>query len=122
MVIGRTARRAHGSGRVSGGGDYVKKNVESMQRLRIWHIMVAMIPLAIIFAVARYDIPCTPISPVLYLAYVCGFLGIEGARRRGRRWRTGLLLGCLLGPLGVILAWSNPVPERFRTPLANQRK
>jgi hypothetical protein len=46
----------------------------------------------------------------------CGFLGIHGARWRGRRWRTGLLLGLLLGPLGVILACFNPIPERFKKP------
>lgn len=69
---------------------------------------------AVLCAVARFDCSCTPVSPVVAVLYFCDFLGIQGARRQGRRWHTGLLLGLLLGPLGVILAWSNPCPERVK--------
>jgi hypothetical protein len=85
-----------------------------MHGLRIWHILVAIIAAATLFAVARLDEEhnsCSPISPILGLSYLCGLLGLSGARWRERRARTGLLLGLLLGPLGVILACSNPVPE-----------
>jgi hypothetical protein len=82
-------------------------------RLRIWHIMMAVAAAAVLFTANRFDCSCSPVSPLLAFLYFCGFLGIQGARWRGRRWRTGLLLGLLLGPLGVILAWSNPVPRGF---------
>jgi hypothetical protein len=85
-----------------------------MNGLRIWHIMVAVVAAAVLFTVARFDCSCTPVSPIIALLYLCGFLGIQGARWRGRPWRDGLLLGLLLGPLGVILAWSNRAPERYR--------
>jgi len=85
-----------------------------MRGLRIWHIMVAVVAAAILLAVARLDDKynrCSPISPLLALSYLCGLLGIRGARWQGRRARTGLVLGLLLGPLGVILACSNRVPD-----------
>jgi hypothetical protein len=66
--------------------------------------------------VSRFDCPCTPVSPILFALYVCGLLGIFGARRRGRPWRTGLWLGLLLGPLGVIVAWSKPIPSDWLEP------
>ena len=82
-----------------------------MGGLRIWHLMIVVIAAAVFFAAARFESPCTPVSPILFASYVCGLLGILGARRRGRRSRTGLWLGLLLGPLGVIVAWSNPIPD-----------
>jgi hypothetical protein len=91
-----------------------QKNSANMNGLRIWHIMALVGATAVLFTVARFDIPCTPLTPILALLYLCGLLGIQGARWQGKRWHTGLWLGLLLGPLGVILAWSNPVPERFK--------
>jgi hypothetical protein len=85
-------------------------------RFRIRHFMIAVGLAALWLAVARDDIPCTPLAPVLAFVYLCGGLGAWGARVRGRRVRTGLLVGVLLGPLGVIWAWSNPIPERFLPP------
>jgi len=82
--------------------------------LRIWHVLVAVLAAAILFAVARFDgeyNSCSPISPLLALAYLCGLLGVWGARWRGRRASTGLYLGLILGPLGVLIACSNPVPK-----------
>jgi hypothetical protein len=84
-----------------------------MSRLRLWHWMVAVIPLACILAVARNDIQCTPISPLLAMLYLCSILGIFGARRTGRSWRRGLLLGLFLGPIGVIIAWSKIGPDEW---------
>lgn len=84
-----------------------------MTELRLWHLMIAVIAAAVLFTAVRYESSCTPISPILALLYLCGVLGIYGARWQGRRWQTGLLLGLLLGPLGVILACSNRVPEEW---------
>lgn len=75
--------------------------------------MAVTAAVAVLLAVAKSDSSCTPVSPILLGSYVCGFLGMLGAPRRGRRWRTGLLLGMFLGPIGVIGAWSRPVPEEF---------
>ena len=77
--------------------------------LRIWHIMVVVAAVAVLLAGARYDLSATPVSPILVVAYLCGFLGMMGAQHRGRRWRTGLLLGLFLGPIGVIGAWLRPI-------------
>jgi hypothetical protein len=82
--------------------------------LRIWHIMVAVVAVAVLFAVARFDDEynsCTPLSVPLAISYLCGLLGFFLARLRGPRGRTGLYLGLLLGPLGVLIAGSNPLPE-----------
>jgi hypothetical protein len=79
-----------------------------MAGLRIWHLMVAVAAAALLVTVARIDSSCTPFA----LSYLCGVLGLLGARWRGRRARTRLLgLILLLGPLGVLVACSNPVPE-----------
>jgi hypothetical protein len=81
--------------------------------LRIWHLAVAIAAAAVLFEVARLDAQynqCSPLAPVLATSYFCGVLGMIGARWRERRTRKGLLLGLLLGPLGVIVAFSNPVP------------
>src|SRR4051794_4274023 len=81
-----------------------------MAGLRLWHGMVAVLAAAVLFTAVREESPCTPVSPILALLYLCGVLGISGARWQGRRWQTGLWLGLLLGPIGVIVACSNRVP------------
>jgi hypothetical protein len=87
--------------------------------LRIWHLAVAIAAAAVLFEVARLDAlynQCSPLAPILATSYFCGVLGMIGARWRGRRTRKGLLLGLLLGPLGVIVAFSNPVPPDWPMP------
>lgn len=78
--------------------------------------MAVVAAAAVFLAVAKYDLSCTPVSPLLIGSYFCGFLGMLGAQKRGRRWRTGLLLGLFLGPIGVIGAWSRPIPEDWLRP------
>jgi hypothetical protein len=85
-----------------------------MNGLHIWHFVIAVLAAAVLSTVARFDCACAPVSPIVTALCFCEFLGIQGARWRGRRWQTDLLLGLLLGPLGVILACSNPIPERFK--------
>ena len=84
-----------------------------MGGLRIWHLLVTVVAAAMLFALVRFDGPnsCTPIAPIVAGSYLCAILGLCGARWRGRRAQTGLLLGLLLGPLGIIVACSNPVEE-----------
>jgi hypothetical protein len=81
-----------------------------MQGFRLWHLMLAVAVAGLTLAVARNDDSCTPLAPILAFMELCAFLGILGAKHRGRRWKTGLWLGLFLGPIGLIVAWSHPVP------------
>ncbi len=86
-----------------------------MSGLRIRHLMIVIAAAALLFAVVRADSSCCPLSPLLALAYLCGGLGMIGARRRGRRTRAGFWLGPILGPLGVLVASSHPIePHELR--------
>ncbi len=88
-----------------------------MSGLRIWHLLVVVAVRALLFAVARFDdayIDCTPLSPILALLYFSSLLGMIGARWKGRTVRRGLLLGLLLGPLGAVIAFSNPISEEWK--------
>jgi hypothetical protein len=69
---------------------------------------------AVLFAAARDNRHhhCSSTSVALASSYLFAALGVCGARWRGRRTRTGLCLGLLFGPLGVIVACSNPVPKQ----------
>jgi hypothetical protein len=84
-------------------------------RFQIRHFMIFVAAAALMIAALRFDEQntCTPLSPVLAGSYLCMWLSGWGAHARGRRVRTGVLVGLLLGPLGVIWAWSNPVPEKY---------
>jgi hypothetical protein len=77
-------------------------------------LMIAVFAAALLSAAIRYESSCTPVSPVLALLYLCCGLGADAARRRGKRWQSGFWLGLILGPIGVILAASNPIPEAHR--------
>lgn len=88
--------------------------------MTIGRLMVIVLAAAFWFAVARFDSPCTPVAPFLGLLYFCGVLGGFAARWKGRRWKTGLLLGLLLGPFGVILAGSNRIPDSRNVPRKNR--
>ena len=95
-----------------------------MGRLRIWHLMIAVLASAIFLGVARFDQEynwCSPIFPFLAISYLCGLLGFIGARRRGRPGWAGLWAGLLLGPIGLIWACSNPIPERFWNENAHEK-
>ncbi len=77
--------------------------------------MIFVAAAALMIAALRLDEQntCTPLSPVLAGSYLCMWLSGWGAHVRGRRVRSGVLVGLLLGPLGVIWAWSNPIPEGY---------
>ena len=84
-------------------------------RFHIRHLMIAVAAAAIFFGACVFDDrcnSCTPLSLVLFWSYVCGALSIWGARVRGWPVRTAMWAGLLLGPLGVIWAWSNR-PQTF---------
>ena len=86
-------------------------------RMTIGRLMVVVLAAAVWLTVARNDLPCTPLAPVLALLYLCGGLGSYAARWQGRPWRTGLLLGLLLGPIGVIFGvepWNFPYYQLAR--------
>jgi hypothetical protein len=82
-----------------------------MSRLRLWHLMVAVVAAGVLFAAYRLDDGCTGLAALVTGAYVCAGLAACGGRHTGRRLWGKLLLGLLLGPLGVLVAWSNRVPE-----------
>ncbi len=80
--------------------------------MTIARLMIAVFAAAVWLALWKLDDPCTPMAPIVALLYLCGLIGIYAARWQGRRWQTGLWLGLLLGPIGVIFAASNRVPDK----------
>ena len=82
-----------------------------LPRITIQRLMIVVFAAAIWLTVARNDIPCTPIAPFLAFLYLCAAVGSLAARWQGRRWQSGLLLGLFLGPIGVIAAASNRIPD-----------
>lgn len=85
-----------------------------MRGLRIRHLLILVAAAAILFTAVRLDAydSCTPVSPIVILLYLCAVVGLYGARWQGRSGRAGFWLGLVLGPVGVLLAWSNPIPDR----------
>jgi hypothetical protein len=89
--------------------------------MKIWHWLVAVAASGLIFAMARMvtdvSLHASLISLVLGL---CFFLGLVGAWQRGRPTLDALVYVLLLGPFGVVFAWSeyplarNDDPRRQR--------
>jgi hypothetical protein len=82
-----------------------------MSRLRLWHLMVATAAAGLLFAAYALDDGCSGLSALATIAYVCAGLASFWGRDTGRRLPTRLLLGLLLGPFGVIIAWSKIGPD-----------
>ncbi len=84
---------------------------------RLWQLMTLVLVVAVVLAAARFDRrwnSCTPIAPLLAASFACAGLARIGARRRGGVAWKWTLWGLLLGPIGVVLAFSNPVSRSDR--------
>jgi hypothetical protein len=82
-----------------------------MSGLRLWHLMLAIAVAAWTITLLQCDSSCTPMTPVLACSYICSYFGSKLARRRGWPWVAGFLLGFILGPFGLFLAWFRIIPE-----------
>ncbi|MFO0960617.1 MAG: hypothetical protein U0800_24810 [Isosphaeraceae bacterium] len=95
--------------------------------LRIWHFMVAVVVAGAYFAAARYDAEnsysCTHIHIIPYMnwGFLFGALGLIAAEYRGIRPSTGLLLGMLFGPFGLLF-YNRPgaAPDDQKGPTSKQ--
>jgi hypothetical protein len=92
-----------------------------MRPLRIWHYLFMMFALALLFALARNDLMCTPPAGCLAVIYFCAILGWIGASRKGRSPYVGLIMGFVLGPFGVLVAWSNFAPGNWSASSRSRR-
>jgi hypothetical protein len=84
-----------------------------MSRLRIWHLMFATVAAGVLFAAYSLDDGCSGLSALATIAYICAGLASFWGRDSGRTLRKRLLLGLLLGPFGVIIAWSKIAPDEW---------
>jgi hypothetical protein len=79
-----------------------------MSGLRLWHLMLTVAVAGWTIALWRVDNTC---CPILACCYICSYFGSELAGRRGWPWCVGFLLGLMLGPFGLFLAWFRIIPE-----------
>jgi hypothetical protein len=81
-----------------------------MSGLRLWHLMLAVGVAGWTMALWRMGGSCCPIAVCSYICS-CIFFGSAAARSRGWPWCVAFLLGFILGPFGLFLAWFRIIPE-----------
>jgi hypothetical protein len=79
-----------------------------MSRFRLWHLMLAVAVAGLTMALYNLD---DSRCPILACSCVCSYFGSCAARSRGWPWWVCFLLGFILGPFGLFLAWFKIIPE-----------
>jgi hypothetical protein len=64
-----------------------------MNRLRLWHVLLAVAVLGLTMGLVRLDSSCAPMTPILAGSYVCGYVGMICPRPRIWPSCAGFLLG-----------------------------